>query len=78
MAGKTFLKIEIKAPVSSADLIEQAKLVTSVEEPLESLKALLPEGTTVSTSLSSERGPLTAPRRRRAAASPAVISAAAE
>ena len=68
MSGKTFLRIEIKAPVTSTDVIEQADLLTELKEPLEALKKILPEGTEVVTKLSTERGPLAAPRQRRQAA----------
>ena len=68
MSGKTFLRIEIKAPVTSTDVMEQAKLLTKLEQPLEELKKLLPEGTEVVSKLSTERGPLAAPRQRRQAA----------
>ena len=65
MSGKTYLRIEIKAPVTSTDVMEQAKLLTKLEEPLEQLKKLLPEGTEVISKLMTERGPLAATTRQR-------------
>jgi hypothetical protein len=65
--SKSFLKIEIKAPVSNADVIGQAKMLATLEEPLEALRGLLPPGTVVETRLMAERGPLKNPRKRRSA-----------
>jgi hypothetical protein len=66
---KTYLRIEIKSPVSSSDVIEQADLLTQLKEPLEKLKSVLSaEGTEVNTKFVTERGPLSKPRQHRQAA----------